>query len=346
VEPGVLSGSGGEAKIIVGRRKEVWVDPTNASKIKLPKGVALEVYKEPPPVDISTTPGKRERRPSAAYADFVSPADRRTSTKTPDSGGADSDKREGDGNDGAPTTPSVLKIKKPKLKLPKMTPEEKERRKALLRAELAVTEARIAELKYMLEPPPAPTFSQPKKKKVKIVPAVERERRQTYRPALDSIYAYTGSDAPDLVIEKLLMDADDSPPPAGRSALKSSGSAGVFAPKPRPKPSTPEEAERMRMCRQAGSMIKDVMRQKDSLPFNNPVDPVALGIPDYPKIVKRPMDFGTIKNKLEDLGYQTLEDVRADAQLVFSNCMSFNPPESAICDMALRLKKLDTSGWA
>jgi hypothetical protein len=76
---------------------QVWVDPNNASKIKLPKGVALEVYvaphlvvsyrssvcryltmydryKEPAVVDNSTTPGKRERRPSAAYVFCSLPA--------------------------------------------------------------------------------------------------------------------------------------------------------------------------------------------------------------------------------------------------------------------------------
>jgi len=32
----------------------------------------------------------------------------------------------------------------------------------------------------------------------------------------------------------------------------------------------------------------------ESLPFRIPVDPEALGIPDYLDIIKKPMDMGTI----------------------------------------------------
>ena len=36
--------------------------------------------------------------------------------------------------------------------------------------------------------------------------------------------------------------------------------------------------------------------------FNIPVDPVALLIPDYEKVIKEPMDLGLIKRRLEE-GY-------------------------------------------
>lgn len=38
--------------------------------------------------------------------------------------------------------------------------------------------------------------------------------------------------------------------------------------------------------------------------FHEAVDPEALQIPDYPDIVKNPMDFGTIKKKLNAYAYR------------------------------------------
>jgi len=40
---------------------------------------------------------------------------------------------------------------------------------------------------------------------------------------------------------------------------------------------------------------------KDAEIFHKPVDPVMLGIPDYLDIIKHPMDFSTIKVKLNKI---------------------------------------------
>ena len=50
----------------------------------------------------------------------------------------------------------------------------------------------------------------------------------------------------------------------------------------------------------------------------------ALGLTDYPIIVKRPMDLGTIKQRLENDEYESLEQAAADMRLVWTNCMSYN----------------------
>lgn len=58
--------------------------------------------------------------------------------------------------------------------------------------------------------------------------------------------------------------------------------------------------------------------------FHEPVDPEALQIPDYPDIVKNPMDFGTIKKKLNNYAYRNGQEFLDDVGLVFANCILYN----------------------
>ncbi len=41
------------------------------------------------------------------------------------------------------------------------------------------------------------------------------------------------------------------------------------------------------------------MAHRNAWPFNQPVDPVALNIPDYLDVVKQPMDLGTVLKNLD-----------------------------------------------
>ena len=42
-----------------------------------------------------------------------------------------------------------------------------------------------------------------------------------------------------------------------------------------------------------------VHKHKFAWPFHKPVDPVALGLPDYFDVIKEPMDMSKIKQKLD-----------------------------------------------
>lgn len=76
-------------------------------------------------------------------------------------------------------------------------------------------------------------------------------------------------------------------------------------------------------------LLKDLMGQTNSWIFNRPVDYVALNVPTYPEvfktadpqIIKRPMDLGAIKSKVEKRAYISLPFFRADVELVFSNAI-------------------------
>lgn len=56
------------------------------------------------------------------------------------------------------------------------------------------------------------------------------------------------------------------------------------------------------------------------------------------------MDISTISAKLNANKYNDIKDVLSDFDLIWSNCVLYNGQESAISQMATRLKKL-TSGY-
>lgn len=55
-----------------------------------------------------------------------------------------------------------------------------------------------------------------------------------------------------------------------------------------------------------------------------PVDPVALHIPDYFDIIKNPMDFGTIQKRLLGGTIQTEAEYLSLVRLVFDNAILYN----------------------
>ena len=95
----------------------------------------------------------------------------------------------------------------------------------------------------------------------------------------------------------------------------------------------------MRAQQQCTQFLKAIMSNKNAGPFNEPVDFVALGVPDYPNIIKHPMDFGTVEGQLAAAKYDSVEHLAADCRLVFSNARTFNPPDHIIHKMATDLSK-------
>ncbi|XP_062347841.1 transcription intermediary factor 1-alpha isoform X3 [Cinclus cinclus] len=69
-------------------------------------------------------------------------------------------------------------------------------------------------------------------------------------------------------------------------------------------------------------------------------DPVPLTVPDYYKIIKKPMDLSTIKKRLEVTNsfYTKPEDFVADFRLIFQNCAEFNEPDSEVADAGMKLE--------
>ncbi|CAH8392550.1 unnamed protein product [Eruca vesicaria subsp. sativa] len=95
------------------------------------------------------------------------------------------------------------------------------------------------------------------------------------------------------------------------------------------------------------TVVKKIMKMEAADPFNVPVDPEALGIPDYFDIIKTPMDFGTVCSNLEKGNiYMNSEDVYKDVQFIWNNCSKYNKKGDYIVDLMKRVKKNFMKYWA
>ena len=85
-------------------------------------------------------------------------------------------------------------------------------------------------------------------------------------------------------------------------------------------------------------VLRKLIRRKNAWPFLDPVDPVALQLPDYFDVIKHPMDLMTVKSKLTGGQYASIAAWRDEVLLVFDNAMLYNPPGNAVHEMAAELK--------
>jgi hypothetical protein len=93
-------------------------------------------------------------------------------------------------------------------------------------------------------------------------------------------------------------------------------------------------------------IIKKIMNMSAAEPFNIPVNPTALGIPDYFALIDKPMDFGTICENLEKgHKYVNSEDVFNDVQLIWNNCIKYNKKGDFILELMKRVKSNFNKQW-
>jgi hypothetical protein len=87
----------------------------------------------------------------------------------------------------------------------------------------------------------------------------------------------------------------------------------------------------------AKKVLSHLWKQQGAWHFFEAVDPIKLNIPDYPNVIKNPMDFGTIKMKLSNGSYGKCKEFCNDVELVFANCIRYNGEAS---DFGVLAKKL------
>lgn len=74
-------------------------------------------------------------------------------------------------------------------------------------------------------------------------------------------------------------------------------------------------------------------------------DWVKMEIPSYPKIVKKPMDLGTMKRKLDAGEYPNASKFHDDFKLMIRNCFAFNPVGTPVCNMGVRTQQAFDEKW-
>jgi len=82
------------------------------------------------------------------------------------------------------------------------------------------------------------------------------------------------------------------------------------------------------------------MRNSQAPPFNQPVDWESLGLPDYPSVIKYPMDLGTVKDLLTENQLADPDHFVENVRLTFKNAMTYNLPGSYIYNSAETLLEL------
>ncbi|XP_035246633.1 bromodomain-containing protein 3-like isoform X5 [Anguilla anguilla] len=87
-------------------------------------------------------------------------------------------------------------------------------------------------------------------------------------------------------------------------------------------------------------VMKTLWKHQFAWPFYQPVDAIKLNLPDYHKIIKSPMDMGTIKKRLENNYYWSASECMQDFNTMFTNCYIYNKPSDDIVLMAQALEKI------
>ncbi|KAK9286346.1 hypothetical protein L1049_014739 [Liquidambar formosana] len=104
------------------------------------------------------------------------------------------------------------------------------------------------------------------------------------------------------------------------------------------RPSTPLPDKKLLL------FVLDRLQKKDTYGvFSDPVDPKEL--PDYHEVIDHPMDFGTVRKKLNSGAYANLEQFEKDVFLICSNAMQYNAPDTIYFRQARSIHELAKSNF-
>ncbi|KAK4696234.1 transcription initiation factor TFIID subunit 2, partial [Phenoliferia sp. Uapishka_3] len=158
-------------------------------------------------------------------------------------------------------------------------------------------------------PPPVP-----------VVPERERERFEEVQ------------DAPYVEEPAYYEPAPLPPPPSPPKKLKIKAQAP---------PRTGMSGSDVAACR---SILKKLLKDKYSLMFRAPVDPVKSGAPGYFDVIQYPMDLSTMSAKLQAGQYADRSAFRADFKLVISNARLYNVA-GIVVEQADRIDAVFNKAW-
>ena len=86
--------------------------------------------------------------------------------------------------------------------------------------------------------------------------------------------------------------------------------------------------------RKCDALVKGLLKRSQGVHFSKPVDWKKMGLHDYPKLIKQPMDLGTVAEKVARNSYPRLEDFSNEVRLVWVRRPSTSFP-LAVCTPTL-----------
>ncbi|XP_063103219.1 bromodomain-containing protein 7 isoform X4 [Cavia porcellus] len=96
-----------------------------------------------------------------------------------------------------------------------------------------------------------------------------------------------------------------------------------------------EEVEQTPLQEALNQLMRQLQRKDPSAFFSFPVtDFIA---PGYSMIIKHPMDFSTMKEKIKNNDYQSIEELKDNFKLMCTNAMIYNKPETIYYKAAKKL---------
>ncbi|XP_008275332.1 bromodomain adjacent to zinc finger domain protein 1A [Stegastes partitus] len=114
---------------------------------------------------------------------------------------------------------------------------------------------------------------------------------------------------------------DAAPPPKPvRPVLPPSSSSSSASSSSRRSSGRNHGVHELSACEQ---LTVELVRHEDSWPFMKLVSRTQ--VPDYYDIIKKPIALSTIREKVNNCEYQTAGEFISDVELMFSNCLQYNP---------------------
>ncbi|KAI5649618.1 hypothetical protein M9H77_35623 [Catharanthus roseus] len=95
-------------------------------------------------------------------------------------------------------------------------------------------------------------------------------------------------------------------------------------------------------------IISQLIQHRWAGPFMEPVDVVGLELHDYYEVIEKPMDFTTIRAKIEakdGTGYKHVRELYADVKLIFKNAIKYNDERDNVHVMAKTLLEKLNEKW-
>ncbi|EZF77190.1 hypothetical protein H105_01524 [Trichophyton soudanense CBS 452.61] len=112
------------------------------------------------------------------------------------------------------------------------------------------------------------------------------------------------------------------------------------------KPKKKKFQQELRFCQEVLNELHKQKYYSHTSFFYFPVDPVALNIPSYHNVIKKPMDLQTMQKKLSEGQYENAKEFEADMRLIFKNCYKFNIVGDPVYTAGKATEALFDSKWS